>query len=105
MIIVVARYFPGARTAVSTTAGAVGYEWRRFAGFGVVAAVTWATYSALVGVLGGVAFERNVFMGLLLGLALAAALAAVAEIARHALHRRQPSPASAGHGVYAASNC
>ena len=104
VIIVAARYFPGARTAVSMTAGAVRYEWRRFARFGVVAAVTWATYSALVGFLGGVAFERNVVMGLLLGLALAAALAAVAELARHLLRRREPST-SASHAVCVASNC
>ena len=104
VIIVASRFFPGARTAVSTTAGAVGYEWRRFASFGVVAATTWAAYSALVGFLGGVAFERNVFMGLLLGLALAAALAAIAELARHVLRNRQPS-SSAGHAVCAASNC
>src|SRR5215213_8980995 len=32
-IIVASRYFPGARTAVTMTAGAVGYEWRRFTSF------------------------------------------------------------------------
>ncbi len=103
-IIVASRYFPGARTAVSMTAGAVGYEWRRFTGFGVVAAVTWATYSALVGLLGGVAFERNVFMGLLLGLAVAAAITAAAELGRQLLRRRQPV-SGAGHAVCAAPSC
>jgi membrane protein DedA with SNARE-associated domain len=93
-IIVASRYFPGARVAVSMTAGAVGYEWRRFTSFGAVAAVTWATYSGLVGFVGGVAFERNVFMALLVGLALAAAITTVAELGRRLLRRRQPaSPA------------
>ena len=88
VIIVVARYFPGARTAVTLTAGAVGYRWRRFAGFGVVAAVTWGTYSALVGYLGGVAFERDPLKGLLLGFGLAAAVTAAVEAARFARRRR-----------------
>jgi len=100
-IIVASRSFPGARTAVSMTAGAVGYEWRRFTSFGVVAAVTWATYSGLIGFLGGVAFERNVFMALLLGVAFAAAITAVAELGRHVLRRGQP----AGRPVCAASSC
>lgn len=59
VIIVVSRYFPGARTAVTLTAGAVAYRWRRFAAFGAVAAVTWGAYSALVGYVGGVAFESD----------------------------------------------
>ena len=78
------RYFPGARTAVTMTAGAVGYEWRRFASFGAVAAITWGAYSALVGFVGGVAFEGNVLLGLLLGLGFAAAITAAMELGRRA---------------------
>ncbi len=88
-IIVASRYVPGARTAVTMTAGAVGYEWRRFASFGAVAALTWGTYSVLVGFVGGVAFDGNVVMGLLLGFGLAAAIAAAAELGRHLLRRGQ----------------
>jgi membrane-associated protein len=102
-IIIASRYFPGARTAVSMTAGAVAYEWRRFTSFGVVAAITWATYSAFVGFLGGVAFEHNVFMGLLLGLALAAAITAVAELGRHLLRRQQLT--AAAPAACASSSC
>jgi membrane protein DedA with SNARE-associated domain len=93
-IIVASRYFPGARTAVTMTAGAVGYEWRRFTSFGAVAAVTWATYSVLVGFIGGVAFERSVFMGLVLSLAIVVAVAAVAEIGRHLLRRGARTPSA-----------
>ena len=88
VIIVVARYFPGARTAVTLTAGAVEYRWRRFAGFGAVAAGTWGTYSALVGYVGGVAFEQDPLKGLLLGFGLAGAVTAAAELARHLRRRR-----------------
>jgi membrane protein DedA with SNARE-associated domain len=93
-IIVASRYFPGARTAVSMTAGAVGYEWRRFTTFGVAAAVTWATYAGLVGFLGGAAFERNVFMAVLLGLAFAAAVTVMAELGRRLLRPARAQPES-----------
>lgn len=104
LIIVASRYFPGARTAVSMTAGAVGYGWRRFTSFGVVAAVTWATYSALVGFLGGAAFEHNVFIALLLGVGLAAAITAVAELGRQ-LMRRRPPASPAGRAVCVSPSC
>lgn len=94
VIIVVSRYFPGARTAVTLTAGAVDFRWRRFAGFGAVAAITWGVYSALVGYVGGVAFERDPLKGLLLGLGLAAAVTLAAELARH-LYRRPLASAPA----------
>lgn len=105
VIIVVARYFPGARTAVTMTAGAVAYRWRRFAAFGAVAAATWGAYSALVGYVGGVAFERDPVKGLLLGFALAASVTLTAELGRHAVQRRRGSrgrapcaDAAAGYG-------
>jgi membrane-associated protein len=93
VIIVVSRYFPGARTAVTLTAGVVAYRWRRFAAFGAVAAMTWATYSALVGYLGGVAFEHDPLKGLLLGLGLAAAVTVAVELTRYLLRRRRTSAA------------
>lgn len=91
IIIVASRYFPGARTAVTLAAGAVGYRWRRFASFGAVAAITWGAYSALVGYLGGIAFEHEPIKGLLLGFGLAAMVTATVELIRH-LRRR--------HGVH-----
>ena len=96
LIVVVARYFPGARTAVTLTAGAVGWRWRRFAAFAAVAAATWGTYSALVGYLGGVAFERDPLKGLLLGFGLAAAITVAVELARHLRSRRPAGAALAG---------
>jgi membrane-associated protein len=95
VIIVVARYFPGARTAVTLAAGAVGYRWQRFAAFGGVAALTWGTYSALVGYIGGRAFEQDPIKGLLLGFGLAGGVTCAAELARHVAHRRR-APAARG---------
>jgi membrane protein DedA with SNARE-associated domain len=97
VIILVSRYVPGGRTAVTLTAGAVGYRWRRFATFGAVAATTWGTYAALIGYLGGAAFEHNPLEGLLLGLGLAAVLTVAVELTRHLLRRRR-TPAAVGTG-------
>lgn len=102
LIIVVARYFPGARTAVTLTAGAVEYRWRRFAGFGAVGAITWGAYSALVGYLGGVAFESDPLKGLLLGLGLAGAVTLMAELGRR-VRRRVGSTAIGGSAVAVAA--
>ena len=87
-IIVVSRYIPGARTAVTTTAGAVRHPLRSFSAFDAVAAITWATYSALVGYVGGAAFEDDPLLGVALGLGLALSVAGLVELARHA--RRPP---------------
>jgi membrane-associated protein len=94
MIIVVARYVPGGRTAVTLTAGAVGYPMRRFAGFAALAALSWGLYGTLVGLIGGAAFEQEPLKGLALGLGLALSVTAVVEIARHYLRRRAKEAAA-----------
>lgn len=92
VIIIASRYFPGARTAVTLTAGVVGYRWQRFAAFGVVAAVTWGAYSALVGYIGGVAFENDPIKGLLLGFGLAAVVTLIVELGRQVAKRHRTAP-------------
>ncbi|MPZ66281.1 MAG: DedA family protein [Pseudonocardiaceae bacterium] len=87
LILVVARYIPGGRTAATITAGAVGYPLRRFSAFAGLAAATWATYSALIGYLGGMAFENDPVKGLLAGLGLALAITVAVEVTRHLLRR------------------
>ncbi|WIY83568.1 DedA family protein [Propionimicrobium sp. PCR01-08-3] len=47
------RYIPVGRVAINMTAGAMGYPWARFAPISIVAGVTWAIYSTLIGVFAG----------------------------------------------------
>jgi membrane-associated protein len=94
VIIIVARYVPGGRTAVTLTAGAVGYPLRRFAGFAALAALSWGLYGTLVGLVGGAAFEREPLKGLALGLGLALSVTVVVEVVRHYLRRRTREAAS-----------
>jgi membrane-associated protein len=87
VILIVCRYIPGLRTAVTLTAGAVRYPLRFFTFFDSIAAFSWATYSALIGYIGGEAFEGDPLKGLALGLGLALGVTGAVEAVRH-LRRR-----------------
>jgi membrane protein DedA with SNARE-associated domain len=91
-IIVVCRYIPGARTAVTLTAGAVRFPLRSFSLFDGVAVLSWATYAALVGYLGGAAFEGEPLKGVALGLAVAVSVAGAIELVRHVRGGRRTPP-------------
>src|SRR5262249_34909102 len=69
-LILVARFIPGGRIAVTLSAGAVRYPWLRFAVFDAVAGILWAFYAAFLGYFGGKAFEHTPWAGLLISLAI-----------------------------------
>ncbi len=76
------------------TTGAVGYPRRKFAMFDALAAGSWGVYSALVGYLGGAAFEHDKLKGLLFGLGLAASITVLVEVVRHLRRPKTSVPAS-----------
>jgi membrane-associated protein len=88
-IIVVARFIPGGRTAVTVVAGVLEYPWRRFALFDVTAALVWASYAALLGYYGGHAFDEDSWKGLVLALGLAFALTLVTEAVLRLIRRKR----------------
>ncbi|GAA3715447.1 VTT domain-containing protein [Nonomuraea antimicrobica] len=94
LVLVVARYIPGGRTATTLTMGAVRYPLRSFTFFDAIAAGSWAVYSGLIGFFGGMAFENDPIKGLLLGLGIAVSVTALVEIVRWVRKRRatQASP-------------
>ncbi len=87
LLLVVARHIPGGRTAATVTMGAVRFPMRAFSLFDAVAAISWAVYSTMVGLVGGMAFERDPFRGLLLGLGIALTVTVMTEIVRHVRQR------------------
>ncbi|WP_422737693.1 DedA family protein [Micromonospora sp. WMMD729] len=95
LILTVARYVPGGRTAVTLTMGAVRFPRRRFLAFDALAAGSWGLYSALVGYVGGLAFEQDPLRGLLLGLGLALTVTVVVELARWLGNRRRSARSTA----------
>lgn len=93
-LIVIGRFIPGGRTAVTLSAGTLRYPWRRFVLFDGAAALVWALYASLLGYFGGRAFEHAPWKGLLLALAIAFAVAGGIELTRWLLKRRRPPSAA-----------
>ena len=81
-MIVIGRFVPGGRTAVTFTAGATGYGYRRFAAFALAAALAWSTYATLLGYAGGRAYEDEPLKALLFGFGIAIIGAALIEAGR-----------------------
>lgn len=75
VVLLGARYVPGGRTAVTFAAGANGYPRRRFFLFDLAAAVLWATYYCVLGYVGAAAFGGNPWLGIAVGVGVAAVAA------------------------------
>jgi len=90
-LIVVGRFIPGGRTAVTLSAGLLAFAWKRFAAFDTAASLVWAAYASLLGYFGGRAFENAAWKGLLLALALGFALGGLVEGVRWVRKRRRPA--------------
>jgi membrane-associated protein len=86
-LIVVCRFIPGGRTAVTLTCGLIGYPRGRFAAATAVAAVIWALYAFFIGRIGGQAFENNPWAGLLIAFGASIAISALIEVVRRGISR------------------
>ena len=63
-VIIVCRFIPGGRTAITLCCGLIGYPRRKFIVATAIAAVLWALYAFFIGRLGGKAFEDQPLLGL-----------------------------------------
>jgi membrane protein DedA with SNARE-associated domain len=87
-LIVVGRFIPGGRTAITLAAGLLRMPWRKFIAFDVAAGIVWATYAALLGYVGGRTFEENPLYGFLIAFAVALAVTGAVEVYRWLRRRR-----------------
>lgn len=87
-LIIIGRFIPGGRTAVTFSCGMLEMRWRRFLAFDVVAGLVWATYATMLGYVGGRTFEENPFKGFLLAFVVALGIAGVIEAYRWLRKRR-----------------
>jgi membrane-associated protein len=81
-LIVVGRFVPGGRTAVTLTSGLTRMRVRRFVLAAAVAAVLWASFAGGLGYLGGTAFEDEPWRGLIAALGLAFVIVLLVELVR-----------------------
>jgi membrane protein DedA with SNARE-associated domain len=95
-LIVVCRFIPGGRTAVTLTCGLTRYPRRRFVPATALAAVIWALYAFFVGRLGGHAFADNPWAGLVIAFGVSVAISAVIEGTRRLLRRWTTRERSSG---------
>ncbi|QKG22347.1 DedA family protein [Actinomadura verrucosospora] len=96
LVLLIARYIPGGRTAATLVMGAVGYPLHSFSLFDALATGLWATYSAMIGYLGGAAFQNDPFKGLLLGLGIAVGVSLLVEAGRWLWQRFRPAGRNGG---------
>jgi membrane-associated protein len=87
-LIVVGRFIPGGRTAITLAAGLLEMSWRKFIAFDVAAGLVWATYAAMLGYVGGRTFEKDPLKGFLVAFAVALAVTAGVEVYRWLRRRR-----------------
>src|SRR5918997_5432214 len=90
-LIVIGRFIPGGRTAITLAAGMFDMPWRRFIAFDVAAGIVWASYAALLGYFGGKTFEEEPWKGLVLAFVIAFGVAALVEGVRWLRRRRVAS--------------
>lgn len=87
-VLIVCRFIPGFRTATTLTTGSVHFPRSSFALFTSIGVVCWATYFTLVGYMGGLTFQRQPLLGVLLGIGMVTVLAGVVEGVRHLRGKR-----------------
>jgi membrane protein DedA with SNARE-associated domain len=91
-LIVVGRFIPGGRTAVTLSAGLLEMPWRKFIFFDVIAGFAWASYASLLGYFGGKTFEESPLKAFGIAFAIALAVSGIIELYRWYRKRRALEP-------------
>jgi membrane-associated protein len=81
-LVLVGRFIPGGRTAVTLACGLLDMRWHRFIRFDVAAGLMWASYAALLGYFGGKAFGESPLKGFAVAFAVALAITGGIEVYR-----------------------
>jgi membrane protein DedA with SNARE-associated domain len=81
-LIIVGRFIPGGRTAITLSCGLLEMPWRRFIAYDVPAGILWASYAALLGYFGGKAFQEQPWKGFLVAFGVALGITGAIELVR-----------------------
>ena len=88
-VIIVCRFIPGGRTAVTLSCGLIGYPRRRFITATAIAGIIWALYAFFIGRLGGKAFEDKPWAGFLVAFGITIVISGLIEAVRRIRSRWQ----------------
>ena len=88
LLLITARFIPGGRTVVTVSSGITHRPRRWFMTFVAIAGSIWAAYAALLGYIGGQAFQDDHTKAFLLAFGGALSVTAIIEIVRFVRGRR-----------------
>jgi membrane protein DedA with SNARE-associated domain len=95
VVLIVARFIPGGRTASTFVSGRLRYPLRRFSPVTVVAGILWAGFGSVLGYLGGTTFHDNTWLATGLGVGVGAVVAFTIEMVMSRMVGRPPVVAPA----------
>lgn len=81
-LIVIGRFIPGGRTAVTLSSGLLEMPWPKFLVFDAAAGLVWGAYAALLGYFGGKTFEESPEKAFLVAFGVALLVSGVVEAVR-----------------------
>lgn len=96
LLLITARFIPGGRTALTLSSGITRQHRWWFVRWVTLAVIIWATYAAMLGRLGGEAFENDHTKAFLFAFGLAIGTNIVIEVARHVRNKRRQATVTAG---------
>ncbi len=80
VLLIIARFIPGGRTASTFMAGRTAYSLRRYTPTTIGAGLLWATFATVLGYIGGQAFHEQTLLATGLGMVLAIGFAGMVEL-------------------------
>jgi membrane-associated protein len=89
LLLITARFIPGGRTALTLSSGITRQRRLWFISWVALAVTIWATYAALLGRIGGQAFEDDHTKAFLLAFGLAIGTNVLIEVTRHFRKKRR----------------
>jgi membrane protein DedA with SNARE-associated domain len=94
-LVFVGRFLPGIRLAINLSCGAGQMDYRRFIIFDSLGALLWATQAAVLGYIFGKRFEDRPWIGLLIALGVALAVAGIVTMRerKHIRHEKEQADA------------
>lgn len=98
LLLITARFIPGGRTVLTLSCGITRQSRWWFMRWVALATIIWATYSALLGRIGGAAFENNHTKAFVTAFGLAIGTNVLIEIARHFRKKRRNAASTAAAG-------